>query len=60
MTLCTFGVFSTTVSLTSNTFMSKPSDSQAAVASCSSSALKAGSTHARATTRAPPSGVRLS
>ena len=54
--LCTCGVFSTASSLSAGT--SRPSSSQALVPFSSSLFLKPRSTHARATTFAPRSGVR--
>jgi hypothetical protein len=53
ITLCTRGVFSTTMSLSGPT--SSPSSSAAADPFASSRALYCGSTHARATTFAPRS-----
>ena len=57
MTLWTAGVFSTTISRSGPT--SSPSSSAAAEPSASARALNAGSTQARATSRAPRSGFRL-
>ncbi len=56
MALCTSAVFSTASSLSAGT--SRPSSSHALVPFSSSLFLKPSSTHARATTFAPRSGVR--
>ncbi len=56
--LCAAGWFSTTTRLVAP--MSMPSSRQAALPSANRRALKAGSLQARATTRAPIAGLRLS